>query len=70
MGRKIIIALLALGAVAGFGAGFARLFHGCHPQKSGPEQSKNLELGARTRHDDPRREGLPAGAGRLRPTLA
>jgi hypothetical protein len=30
MGRKIIIALLALGAVAGFGAGFARLLHGNH----------------------------------------
>lgn len=28
MGRKLLMVLLGLGAVAGFGAGFARLCHG------------------------------------------
>jgi hypothetical protein len=28
MGRKVLMVLLGLGAVAGFGAGFARLCHG------------------------------------------
>jgi hypothetical protein len=30
MGRKLLMALLGLGAVAGFAAGFARVCHGGH----------------------------------------
>lgn len=37
MGRKLLMVLLGLGAIAGFGAGFARLCYGGHAGwKHGP----------------------------------